>query len=218
MDLSNPTLQGVVLGGLIGLVGVVGAAIAGFLGAVFGARIGANAARETARLSQEVSAADREAARLLELERFRLADDQRRRDRGVKAAEDVLDALNEVGLGPFNVWRALDEGGTSEVAPDQRELDGYFGRLKRHALFVDDEAARDAIDLAADVLYGYHGVTVASGDTAGQIWWKTERELKESLGAYVRGEPVAEPSYLRSAKAALEEYHEMVDRSEYQVD
>jgi hypothetical protein len=63
IDWSNPTIQGVVIAGLIGLAGVAIAAVAGFFGAKAGARIGAEAARESARISQAEAQADRDDAR-----------------------------------------------------------------------------------------------------------------------------------------------------------
>src|SRR5437667_246878 len=52
IDWTNPTTQGVLIGGAIGLAGVLAAAVAGYLGARGGARIAAAAAREGARLAQ----------------------------------------------------------------------------------------------------------------------------------------------------------------------
>jgi hypothetical protein len=63
IDWSNPAIQGVVIGGVIGLLGVVIAAVAGYFGARAGARIAADAAREAARIASQETQADREAAR-----------------------------------------------------------------------------------------------------------------------------------------------------------
>jgi len=64
IDLSNPTIQGVVIGGLIGLVGLVVAAFAGYFGGKAGARIAAGAAREAARIAQQEAQADRDEPRM----------------------------------------------------------------------------------------------------------------------------------------------------------
>jgi hypothetical protein len=90
IDWSNPTIQGVVIAGAIGLAGVVIAAIAGYFGAKAGARIGAEAAKESARITQRQAQADRDDAR-----RARDADRQDARldrfaDRKLSLAVDML--------------------------------------------------------------------------------------------------------------------------------
>jgi hypothetical protein len=90
IDWSNPTIQGGGIGGGIGLVGVVIAAVAGYFGAKAGARIGADAAKESARISQVEARADRDDAR-----EAREADRQDARldrfaDRKLSLAVDVL--------------------------------------------------------------------------------------------------------------------------------
>jgi hypothetical protein len=59
IDWSNATVQGAWLAAVIALTGVVVAAIAGFLGAIFGARVGAGAARHAADVAREQAEKDR---------------------------------------------------------------------------------------------------------------------------------------------------------------
>ena len=62
IDWTNPYVQGAFVAAVIALVGVVVAALAGFGGAIVGARIGAKAAERTADASRLEAQADREAA------------------------------------------------------------------------------------------------------------------------------------------------------------
>lgn len=52
IDWTDPTVQGVVIAAVISLAGVFVAAVAGVFGALGGARIGAKAAQETAKVTQ----------------------------------------------------------------------------------------------------------------------------------------------------------------------
>jgi hypothetical protein len=90
IDWSDPHLQGVLVGGAIGLAGVLAAAVAGYLGARGGARIAATAAREVARLAQAESQSDRQVS--IDARALERADAQRDRfaDRKLSLAVDLL--------------------------------------------------------------------------------------------------------------------------------
>src|SRR4051812_47000880 len=104
VDLSDPTVRSAV----IALAGVALAASVGLVGAIIGARIAANASKASARLAAEEAKANRDEARSREERDEARAARERRRVKGVEAAEKVLDLLNEIDLGPFSLWRALE--------------------------------------------------------------------------------------------------------------
>lgn len=125
IDWTNPTVQGAFLAGLIGIAGVIVAALAGFGGAVLGSWISARAARAAATLAKGESEADRVEAR-----QARLA------ERTLELASTVLAQAerhkHEIGV-QFRSWnRAAAEGLNpdgviSEVGPTEAILDAVGG-------------------------------------------------------------------------------------------
>lgn len=118
IDWTNPTIQGVLVGGAIGLAGVLAAAVAGYLGARGGARIAAAASSEEARLAQVEAQADRQAA--LEARSIERQDARRDRfaDRKLSLAVELLlaadlhaDEARTNVAARFDRWRDEDEYG-----------------------------------------------------------------------------------------------------------
>jgi hypothetical protein len=88
-DLSHPAVQGA----LIAFTGVVVAAVAGYFGALTGARIGAAAARETAKVTQAESQAARQEARESELRRHDWEVEQWHRAKSASRLRRLVDLL-----------------------------------------------------------------------------------------------------------------------------
>jgi hypothetical protein len=147
-DLANPTVQGALLAAGISFFGVAVAAIAGYFGATRGARIGAEAAREASRISQQESQAARDEATAMEERRHAWSVEQWHREKGVAAAEAILDLMNELDLGLFSPWKRFDPDdplGSPEPDPEQSELEPYYVRIRRHALAIRDEGVSEAM-------------------------------------------------------------------------
>lgn len=210
IDLANPVVQGAI----IALVGVLLAAAAGVLGAIVGARIAAKAARETARITQ----AEAQAARL----ESREADERRHawdieawyREKGVAAAEAILDLMIELDLNQFSYYSPEQRehtrrtGRAKEVEPDHGDLEPSYARIRRQAHAIKDGGVMETMLEMADCLWNYRTIEDWGGGQAPQIWYQLLRDTEAVLGAYVRGEPIPEARGIRSLTQTLKDYYE----------
>ena len=199
LDLTNPVIQGA----LVALGGVILAALAGLLGAIIGAAIGAKAARETAKITQTESQATRQEAR-----------EQWYREKGVAAAEAILDLMIELDLNQFSYYSAkLREsrertGHAEHPEPDQGELEPFYARIRRHAHAIKDESVRGTMLAMADCLFGYRSIEAFGGGRATEIWHQLLRETEAVLGAYIRGDAIPEAPGIRNLEEILKDYWE----------
>jgi hypothetical protein len=155
--------------------------------------------------------------RRAEARRWARAERDRHRTHGERAADDVLDALIEVDLGPFSYWQARKNPmrnvpGTKirlpshPPEPSQEELEPYVLRMRRHGLAIEDANAREAVRLAAFALYQYDTLGHLIRQRPSGTWFQIRHELETILGAYVRGDTVPEPTNLASFQKDLEDY------------
>lgn len=218
-DLSNPTVEGALLAAGISFFGVLIAVIAGYFGATRGARIGAEAAREAARISQQESQAARDEATAMEERRHARAVEQWHREKGVAAADAILDLMNELDLGLFSYWKEIDRTGdpddplgSPEPSPEQNELEPYYAKIRRHALAIKDEGVSQAMREMATALYGEDAIASWSGETTMETWHILLTETEQVLGAYIRGDPIPEAPGIHRLRAAVAEYFDEASR------
>lgn len=188
------------------------AAGAGLVGAILGARIGANAAREAARLTQAESQAAREEARDADERRHAWEVEQWHREKGVAAAEAILDIMIELDLGEFSYYtpaqreHAERTGHAKPIAPDDGALEAAYARIRRHAHAIKDESVMTTILSMADCLLSYRSIETWGGGRVTQIWTRLLRDTVEVLGAYIRGDEIPEARNIKALEATLEEY------------
>lgn len=211
-DLSNPTVQVA----LLALGGAILAGGAGFGGAVVGARIAASAAREAARLAMDQAEAARQEARQANERDYARSLQEKLHAKGDKAAEAILDLMNELDLGPFSFWEAMAKRGGDDAKlpfvppePTQAELEPFVVKIQRYAITIEKEQVRKALDAIAVALYGYDTVREMTGESAWRVWWLLHQDAKAVLGAYIRGESIPQTPEADRLNGALTEWHEM---------
>ncbi len=136
----------------------------------------------------------------------------RHRKIGEEAAGAVLDAVIDVDLGPFSVWKVGESRKNPTdpwlPRPSQAVLQPYVARMQRQSLAIEDEKARSAARLAGSVLYGYDVLESETGLGPTLVWRIIRTEVERVLGAYLRGESVPEPLELERLNRMIEDWYE----------
>ena len=209
MDLTDPAVQRTLLPSVIALSGVIVAALAGFLGAVAGARISASAARHAGELAHAEAEAEREEARQV-VERNRQAElTEWHRVRGIAAAEAVLDDLYMLDVGPFSKAKlSYGYDPEAEPRPPLAELEPAYGRILRNAQAIQDATVREAAIAVAQTIYEYAGVAEVTTYPPSVVWTLLLADAQVVLGAYIRGETPGRPRELERFRQARIEFYE----------
>jgi hypothetical protein len=134
----------------------------------------------------------------------------RHRTEGEAAAGAVLDAIIELDLGPFSIYKALQRmtkpTDNPSPRPSQAELEPFLARIRRNGLVVDEPRVRDVVRLAASLLGEYDSIANWTDTPTISVWWDIREDSEAVLGAYLRAEPIPETPRLSAFKDESRSY------------
>jgi hypothetical protein len=82
----------------------------------------------------------------------------------------------------------------------QQEVEPHYRAIRRRTIEIADKEVRAIIEEIADAYYYDLGARLLTGENPSSLWYAdaSRDAAREVLGAFLRGEPVVEPPYLRS--------------------
>lgn len=200
IDWTSPAIQGAFIAAIIGLFGIVLAAIVGVLGAIIGARTAADAARDAAKAAQDVASADREEARHADALRWQREDAVRRRTRSEAVAREAIEHVAKVcELMGWNAGRARSAGRSgvaTESPPDDyagapiEDISALCRPVRRAALEIDDERVREHLHKVSDLLPNAAAAGSFGAAHPARVAWAAQQTSETLISAYLRGEPL----------------------------
>ena len=124
----------------------------------------------------------------------------------------MLDVVIDVDLGPFSIWKVAENRKSPADSwlprPSHAVLEPYVARMQRQSIAIEDEKARNAARLAGSVLDGYDVLRKEARLGPTVVWRAIRTEVEGVLGAYLRGEPVPNPTELERLNLMIEDWYE----------